>query len=71
MASAEFPEILAPAGSLEAVEAAVNSGADAVYLGQKSFSARASAANFDAEELSRAVSLCHRCGRPVMQGWMR
>ncbi len=67
MASAEFPEILAPAGSLEAVEAAVNSGADAVYLGQKSFSARASAANFDAEELSRAVSLCHRCGVKVYQ----
>ncbi len=67
MASAEFPEILAPAGSFEAVAAAVNSGADAVYLGQKNFSARASAANFDAGELSRAVSLCHRCGAKVYQ----
>ena len=35
------PEILAPAGSLEALEAAVRCGADAVYLGQKNFSARA------------------------------
>ena len=63
----KHPEILAPAGSFEALEAAVNSGADAVYLGQKSFSARASAANFDGEELARAVSLCHRHGVKVHQ----
>lgn len=62
-----LPEILAPAGSFEAVVAAVNSGADAVYLGQKSFSARASAANFDADELARAVSLCHIHGAKVYQ----
>lgn len=61
------PEILAPAGSFEAVTAAVNGGADAVYLGQKSFSARASAANFDADELARAVSLCHKHGVKVYQ----
>lgn len=63
----KIPEILAPAGSFEAVIAAVNSGADAVYLGQKSFSARASAANFDADELVRATSICHRAGVKVYQ----
>ena len=40
-------EILAPAGSFDSVIAAVRSGADAVYLGEKSFSARSSAKNFD------------------------
>ncbi len=48
-------ELLAPAGSYEAVKAAVENGADAVYLGGKSFSARASAANFDLEELQKSV----------------
>ena len=45
------PEILAPAGSYEALEAAVRCGADAVYLGQKNFSARANSRNFGPEEL--------------------
>ncbi|MFZ3131109.1 MAG: DUF3656 domain-containing protein, partial [Desulfosporosinus sp.] len=48
-------ELLAPAGSFEAFKAAVENGADAVYLGGKNFSARASAANFDLEELQKAV----------------
>lgn len=39
------PEILAPAGSMEALHAAVNAGADAVYLGGSLFSARAFASN--------------------------
>lgn len=52
-------ELLAPAGSYEAFKAAVENGADAVYLGGKSFSARASAANFDLEELKRAVIYAH------------
>ena len=52
-------ELLAPAGSFEAFKAAVENGADAVYLGGKSFSARASAANFDLEELKRAVRYAH------------
>lgn len=52
-------EILAPAGGMESVIAAVRSGADAVYVGEKSFSARASAQNFDDEELCRAVRYCH------------
>ena len=48
-------EILAPAGSFDSVIAAVRSGADAVYLGEKSFSARSSAKNFDDEELKKAT----------------
>lgn len=52
-------ELLAPAGSFEAFKAAVENGADAVYLGGKNFSARASAANFDLEELHRAVRYAH------------
>ncbi|MBQ3008393.1 MAG: U32 family peptidase, partial [Oscillospiraceae bacterium] len=52
-------EILAPAGSMENLVAAVYSGADAVYLGVQSFNARASAANFSFEELKKAVGFCH------------
>jgi len=52
-------ELLAPAGSFEAFKAAVENGANAVYLGGKSFSARASAANFDLEELQKAVRYAH------------
>lgn len=52
-------ELLAPAGSFEAFKAAVENGADAVYLGGKNFGARASAANFDLEELQKAVRYAH------------
>ncbi|AHF05771.1 DUF3656 domain-containing U32 family peptidase [Desulfitobacterium metallireducens] len=52
-------ELLAPAGSFEAFKAGVENGADAIYLGGKSFSARASAANFDETELRRAVQYAH------------
>lgn len=55
----KMPEILAPAGSLEAVEAAVRCGADAIYLGAKSFSARASAQNFGPDELIKTIAFCH------------
>ena len=55
----ESIEILAPAGGFESVIAAVRSGADAVYVGEKQFSARSSAHNFDAGELKRAVAYCH------------
>ncbi|MCR5042240.1 MAG: U32 family peptidase [Clostridia bacterium] len=55
-------EILAPVGSPEHLPAAVRSGADAVYLGLKSFSARASAANFSQNELTEAVRYCHASG---------
>lgn len=52
-------EILAPCGGYESVVAAVRCGADAVYLGAKEFSARASAQNFDNEELVKAIEYCH------------
>ncbi len=52
-------EILAPAGSMESLVAAVRSGADAVYLGAKDFSARASAQNFSSDELKEAIDYCH------------
>lgn len=52
-------ELLAPAGGMEQLIAAVQSGADAVYLGTGSFSARAGAGNFDYEELKKAVDYCH------------
>lgn len=52
-------EILAPAGGFDSVISAVRSGADAVYLGAKEFSARASAKNFDNEELKNAIDYCH------------
>lgn len=55
-------EILAPAGSPEALKAAVFSGADAVYLGGPAFGARANAKNFTMEELSAAVEFCHARG---------
>ncbi|MCH5298534.1 MAG: U32 family peptidase [Ruminococcus sp.] len=52
-------EVLAPCGGFDSVVAAVRSGADAVYLGAKEFSARAGAQNFDFNELSQAVKYCH------------
>jgi len=58
-------EILAPAGSPEAVVAAVQNGADAVYLGGASFNARRRAKNFSDEELKQAVDYCHLYGVKV------
>lgn len=52
-------ELLAPAGSWEAFKAAVENGADAIFLGGKSFSARANAANFSVDELEKAVRYAH------------
>ena len=48
------PELLAPAGSMEALRAAVQNGADAVYLGYGDFNARMNARNFSADELQEA-----------------
>ncbi|HWQ70874.1 MAG TPA: U32 family peptidase [Desulfitobacteriaceae bacterium] len=53
------PELLAPAGGYEAFKAAVENGADAIYLGGKNFSARANAVNFDSAELRQAVRYAH------------
>lgn len=58
-------ELLAPAGSLESLYAAVQSGADAVYLGGSKFSARAYASNFDEENMTNAVNYCHLYGVKV------
>ena len=58
-------EILAPAGGFDSVIAAVRSGADAIYVGAKRFSARASAKNFDDDELKKAVAYCHIHGVKV------
>ena len=55
-------ELLAPAGSWEALEAAVNAGADAVYMGGKAFGARAYASNFDEAEMAKAVYFAHMHG---------
>lgn len=52
-------ELLAPAGNMESLKAAVAGGCDAVYLGLKSYSARAFAGNFSHEEFLEAISYCH------------
>ncbi|MBU3195355.1 U32 family peptidase [Clostridium algidicarnis] len=52
-------ELLAPAGSMESIYAAIKSGADAIYMGGSKFSARAYATNFDNEELIKAVDYIH------------
>lgn len=53
------PELLAPAGSPEALRAAVQNGADAVYLGWGAFNARQGARNFSGGEFTDALSYCH------------
>ena len=52
-------ELLSPAGSPEALRAAVQSGCGAVYLGWGSFNARRSAKNFTDEEFAAAIRYCH------------
>jgi len=59
------PELLAPAGDLEAGYAALYFGADAVYLGLKSFSARAGATNFTPQELNEFTAYAHHLNRKV------
>ena len=58
----DLPELLAPAGSWESLEAAVYSGADAVYLSGKKYGARKFAGNFSDEDLSAAISFAHLHG---------
>lgn len=58
-------EILAPAGSMESLIAAMNKGADAVYLGGNKFSARAYASNFDNDNMIKAVDYVHSYGAKV------
>jgi U32 family peptidase len=61
-----IPEVLAPAGGREQFFAALNSGADAVFLGLKKFNARSRAGNFTLEELETLVPLAHRYGMKVL-----
>ncbi len=65
MVGRKIPELLAPAGSPEALEAALVAGADAVYLGGSHFNARIHARNFDAGEMREAVTHAHRLGGRV------
>ncbi len=58
-------ELLAPAGSMEALRAAVQNGADAVYLGCGSYNARQGAKNFTPQTLAEAVKYCHIRGVAV------
>lgn len=60
------PEILAPAGGREQFLAALNAGADAVFLGLKAFNARARAENFDVDSLKELVPLAHHYGMQVL-----
>lgn len=55
-------EVLAPAGTIESLYAAINKGADAVYLGGNKFSARAYASNFDNENMQKAIDYAHSYG---------
>lgn len=56
------PELLAPAGDMLSLKAAVENGADAVYLGVKKLSARAYASNFSVDELEQAIDYAHLRG---------
>ena len=55
----KMAELLAPAGNMEALKAAISNGCDAIYLGMQKFSARAYSSNFDIESLKEAVTYAH------------
>ena len=59
------PEVLAPAGDMERLRAALDFGADAVYLGGNLFGMRQGAPNFNAEALCDGVKLAHSMGKKV------
>jgi putative protease len=61
--ASKVPEVLAPAGDRESLEAAVKAGADAVYFGLKAWSARARATNFADDELESTLEYLHHHGR--------
>ncbi|MDR2940435.1 MAG: U32 family peptidase, partial [Clostridiales bacterium] len=58
----KLPELLSPVGSEQALAAAVNNGCDAIYIGGKNFSARASAENFTDERLKEIIAYAHLRG---------
>ena len=55
-------ELLAPAGNMEALKAAIQAGCDAVYIGGKNFGARAFSKNFSDEEIIAAINYAHLYG---------
>ena len=59
------PEILSPAGDFESLRAALQFGADAVFLAGKRFGMRSAPKNFDADELKAACELAHSMGRRI------
>lgn len=59
----KLPELLAPAGSFDALRAAIAGGADAVYFGGGGFNARINAKNFTRDEIRQAIDMLHSCGR--------
>ena len=61
----QMPSLLAPAGSMRALETALRFGADAVYLGAKQYGLRAQAQNFDEQQMARAVEMAHAKGAQV------
>lgn len=65
MKEGKYPELLAPAGSFQTLEAVVQAGADAVYLGGSRFGARAYADNFTEGELLDAIDYVHLYGRKL------
>ena len=65
MSLRSIPELLSPAGSLDAVRAAVANGADAVYLGAQRFNARDEGAQLTLEELAEACRIAHGRGRRI------
>jgi len=58
-----IPELLAPAGNMDSLRAALHFGADAVYGGMKKYGLRAFAGNFDPDALKEAVTLTHQAGK--------
>ena len=65
MAHRSIPELLAPAGSLDGVRAAVANGADAVYMGTSGFNARDEGAHLSLDELGEACRIAHARGRRI------
>ena len=58
-------ELLAPAGDMQCLKAAIHAGADAVYVGGSRFGARAYAQNFDEQELCEAIDYVHFFGKKL------
>ena len=61
----KLPELLAPAGSLLSLKAAIEGGADAIYIGSTAFNARMKAKNFDENDLRAGIELAHEYGVKV------